>query len=314
MTPKPTRRIEVKRLIDGPVDLVYQAWIDPQHLNHWWGPRGFRTTTLEMDFREGGQWRYIMHGPDGTDYPNRIQFKTILPNRQLLYRQDTDNDEDPFEFNADVQFTAQGDQTFVELSLTCKTDEVYQQVLAYGAIEGGKQHLDRFEEFCMSINGFIIQREFDVTPDVMYKLWTQKDHLSKWMGPKGTTTDFISGEVVIGTPLFYKMVTDQNQTMYGVFTFTQLDAPFRVQYTQSFANEKGQPIHPPFDQTWPLIMKTTVSFEPFNGKTKLTLIWTTPGATDAEKSTFDSNKDNMKMGWTGSFDRLDVYSSSLSIA
>lgn len=44
---------------------------------HWWGPGGFTNTLEKMDFRVGGEWSHIMHGPDGTDYPNKSIFTVI---------------------------------------------------------------------------------------------------------------------------------------------------------------------------------------------------------------------------------------------
>ena len=69
------RSIVTTRLVDAPRDLVFEAWSDVEHLKHWWGPNGFTTTTSEFDFRPGGVWRFVMHGPDGTDYPNLIVFE-----------------------------------------------------------------------------------------------------------------------------------------------------------------------------------------------------------------------------------------------
>ncbi|EMO29454.1 toxin-antitoxin system, toxin component domain protein [Leptospira interrogans serovar Bataviae str. HAI135] len=49
-------------------------WTEPEHVIHWWGPKGFTNTFETMDVRPGGIWKFIMHGPDGTDYPNLIVF------------------------------------------------------------------------------------------------------------------------------------------------------------------------------------------------------------------------------------------------
>src|SRR5579871_258380 len=62
------------RVINAPRDLVWQVWTDPKHLGQWWGPDGFTTTTNSFDMRPGGMWRFVMHGPDGRDYENRVTF------------------------------------------------------------------------------------------------------------------------------------------------------------------------------------------------------------------------------------------------
>jgi uncharacterized protein YndB with AHSA1/START domain len=71
------REIVSGRVIDAPREKVFKAFADPTHLVRWWGPSGFRNTFEEFDFRPGGTWRLTMHGPDGTDYPNRSVFLDI---------------------------------------------------------------------------------------------------------------------------------------------------------------------------------------------------------------------------------------------
>src|SRR5438128_10473572 len=68
------REIVVTRVFDAPRELVFEAWTDPTRVVQWWGPHGFTTTIHEMDVRPGGVWRFVMHGPDGTDYPNKVGF------------------------------------------------------------------------------------------------------------------------------------------------------------------------------------------------------------------------------------------------
>jgi uncharacterized protein YndB with AHSA1/START domain len=69
----------VSRLIEGPRDVVFEAFTEVRHLSRWWGPEGFTTTTRTFEFSEGGVWEFTMHGPDGSDYPNWIQWMEIRP-------------------------------------------------------------------------------------------------------------------------------------------------------------------------------------------------------------------------------------------
>src|SRR5688572_10657445 len=62
----------ITRTVNAPRDLVWEVWTDPAHLARWWGPNGFSITTHDFEFRKGGEWNFIMHGPDGRDYPNKI--------------------------------------------------------------------------------------------------------------------------------------------------------------------------------------------------------------------------------------------------
>ena len=74
-----------KRIFDTGIATVYRAWTEPGHLKNWWGPHGFTNTFLEFDFRPGGKWRLVMHGPDGSDYQSEIVFEDIVPNKMLAF-------------------------------------------------------------------------------------------------------------------------------------------------------------------------------------------------------------------------------------
>lgn len=75
------RTLTLSRLINAPRALVWQAWTDPAHLPRWWGPQGFSNSVDEIDVRPGGVWRFVMTGPDGVGYKNRIVFHEVVPPR-----------------------------------------------------------------------------------------------------------------------------------------------------------------------------------------------------------------------------------------
>jgi uncharacterized protein YndB with AHSA1/START domain len=76
------REIVITRVFDAPCELVFDAMADPKQVVQWWGPIGFTTTIHGMDVRTGGVWRHTMHGPDGTDYPNKSIFiEVVRPER-----------------------------------------------------------------------------------------------------------------------------------------------------------------------------------------------------------------------------------------
>ncbi|KQY97919.1 hypothetical protein ASD45_18155 [Pseudolabrys sp. Root1462] len=95
--------IKGTREFDAPVDLVFTAFTDVKHLSQWWGPNGFTTTTSHFEFKPGGVWRFVMHGPDGRDYENRITFDEIVPNRRIAYHHGGGNGE-PIKFSQTVTF------------------------------------------------------------------------------------------------------------------------------------------------------------------------------------------------------------------
>lgn len=78
------REIISARLLAAPPASIVGAFRDPALLARWWGPKGFSNTIHEFDFRPGGTWRLVMHGPDGTDYPNHWEFQEIGPERLVM--------------------------------------------------------------------------------------------------------------------------------------------------------------------------------------------------------------------------------------
>lgn len=72
------------RVLHAPPALVYQAWSDPQYLAKWWGPSGFTNTFQVFEFKPGGQWEFVMHGPDGVDYFNQSEFVETAQERIVL--------------------------------------------------------------------------------------------------------------------------------------------------------------------------------------------------------------------------------------
>jgi uncharacterized protein YndB with AHSA1/START domain len=73
----PECEIVSSRIFNSPIQLVFNAWSNPNHLKNWWGPAGFTNTFKEFDFREGGRWSFIMHGPEKGNYPNEVEFIKI---------------------------------------------------------------------------------------------------------------------------------------------------------------------------------------------------------------------------------------------
>src|SRR3954466_5859351 len=92
------REIVVSRVIDGPRELVFEAFTQVRHLAQWWGPEGFTTTTRSFEFRVGGEWDFMMHGPDGTDYPEWITWTEIVPPERIaLLPGESRDDPTPFQ-------------------------------------------------------------------------------------------------------------------------------------------------------------------------------------------------------------------------
>ena len=74
------------RVFAAPRGLVFEAFSNPDHLKHWWGPKGFTNTFSEFDLRPGGAWRFVMHGPDGVDYQNASDFVEVVKPERIVFQ------------------------------------------------------------------------------------------------------------------------------------------------------------------------------------------------------------------------------------
>ncbi len=141
------REIALTRVFDAPRELVFEAFTDPRHVVHWWGPNGFTNTIREMDVRPGGVWRFVMHGPDGVDYKNLIEYTEVVKPERLAWAHGED-DGGPPTFHATATFTDEGGKTRVTLTMIFATAaERDRTVKEYGAIEGGNQTLAKLAAY-----------------------------------------------------------------------------------------------------------------------------------------------------------------------
>jgi uncharacterized protein YndB with AHSA1/START domain len=79
------REILITRVFEAPRKLVFSAWTDPKHVERWWGPKGYKCCGCEIDLREGGGFRLVMRGPDGSVYPCKGVFREGVEPERIVY-------------------------------------------------------------------------------------------------------------------------------------------------------------------------------------------------------------------------------------
>lgn len=145
------REIVISRVISAPRELVFEAFTEVRHLSRWWGPDGFTTTTRAFAFHVGGEWDFVMHGPDGTDYPEWISWTEIDPPERIALRHGESRD-DPNAFESVLTFAPAGAATRIEMRTVFPTaqrrDEAVQR---YHAVEGGQQTLGNLAAYVAEI-------------------------------------------------------------------------------------------------------------------------------------------------------------------
>jgi uncharacterized protein YndB with AHSA1/START domain len=133
------REIVTTRVFDAPRERVFRAWTDPDHLAKWWGPKGFTNTFQEFDMRQGGNWRFVMHGPDGVDYKNKSVFvEVVKPERIVLQHVSGPRFQVTATFAEEAGKTKLTFQMLFETAAECATVKVY-------AVEANEQNFDRLE-------------------------------------------------------------------------------------------------------------------------------------------------------------------------
>ena len=83
--PKTDGVCATSRLLSFPREKVFAAFAQPNVLATWWGPDGFKNTFEVFEFKAQGRWKFVMHGPDGTDYPNECVFQEVSPSKVVIH-------------------------------------------------------------------------------------------------------------------------------------------------------------------------------------------------------------------------------------
>lgn len=304
--PKPNE-LYIERLFEAPVEMVWEAWTDPEQVAQWWGPRGFTITTKHKDVRTGGSWLYTMHGPDGVDYPNHTKYLEVEPYARLVYDHGGFEDRPPL-FRVTVTFSALGGKTKMEMTMAFATERAAQESKVFIKKAGGESTWDRLAEYLAPVDRFVINRTFEAPIDVVFEMWTKPEHLARWLLPTGFTMSYLHADIKPGGSALFRMSNDDDLTMFGKATYREIQRPQLLAYTQNFCDERETMARHPLAPTWPAEMLTRVVFaEEDVGRTRVTVEAEVHGeATDTERDTFRGGKPGMTQGWTGSFDKLET--------
>lgn len=131
--------ISTRRFTATPAAL-FGAFADPTQLAQWWGPRGFTNTFDVFELKAGGTWRFTMHAPDGSQYPNTKQFVEVVPNERIVFR----HVDAVHGFTMTMTFVATSDGTQVTWRMAFDRLEEAARVRSI-VTEANEQNLDRLQ-------------------------------------------------------------------------------------------------------------------------------------------------------------------------
>jgi uncharacterized protein YndB with AHSA1/START domain len=310
MAAKPkSNELKITRVYDAPVAAVWDAWTDPEQVAQWWGPRGFTLTTHSKDLRPGGHWAYTMHGPDGTDYPNKTLYFEVEKHKKLVYDHGGNDDRPPM-FRVTVLYNEIDGKTHMDMTMSLPTPEAAEEARKFIKKAGGNATWDRLAEYLEEESTgkqkFVINRSFEAPRELMYDIWTRPQHLSRWLPPTGFEMELRRADFRPGGSSFYRMFGGGIE-MYGRCEYLAMDRPERIVYTQQFCDEHEQVSRHPAMPLWPETMLTTVVLTAEGpDQTRVTVTWEPYGAVTAEEmAAFVKARGGIAQGWTVSFDKLE---------
>ncbi|APR75561.1 Putative glutathione S-transferase-related transmembrane protein [Minicystis rosea] len=135
----PNAAIRTERLLSAAPREVFAAFEQPERLARWWGPKGFTSTFEQFDFKPDGRWVFVMHGPNGANYPNESVFREIQPDTKIVIEHVVK----PW-FRLTVTLTARGDQTHLTWVQEFESAEVAEKMRSLSAT-ANEQNLDRLQ-------------------------------------------------------------------------------------------------------------------------------------------------------------------------
>jgi uncharacterized protein YndB with AHSA1/START domain len=143
------REIEMTRLFDAPRELVFDAFTNPEHVPHWFGPRGWSVPECQIDLRPGGAWRYVLRGPNGEEMGMSGVYKEITPPERVVTTESFDDY--PGESVNTLTLTEEDGKTRYTVTVLYPDKDTRDAVLATGMSEGAAETLERLAEHLDSL-------------------------------------------------------------------------------------------------------------------------------------------------------------------
>ncbi len=304
-----SNEMRLTRVYDAPVRAVWDAWTITEQVEKWWGPRGFSITTHSKDLRVGGHWRYTMHGPDGVDYPNLTKYFVVEPLQKLVYDHGG-TDATPPLFRVTATFAESNGKTTLDLVFAFATPAIRAEMARFIKAAGGESTWDRLAEYVDETHSgkhdFVINRAFDAPIALVFEMWTNPEHLAKWLPPTGSTMRFLRSEIAVGKSTYF-VLAGEHGTMHVRAEYLAIESNQRIVYTQQFVDEHEQLAAHPGAPALPATLKNTILFtEEAPDRTRVT-VTTEPhsDATPAAIAALVALRGGMTLGWSGSFDALE---------
>ncbi|MBM7714048.1 SRPBCC domain-containing protein [Siminovitchia sp. FSL H7-0308] len=153
----------IERSFQAPRELVFTAFSEQEHLEKWWGPKGWQTKSVSFEFKPGGIWHYCMTCTDpnmGEYYQQeswgKMLFHEMIVPEKIVYTdvfcdKDGNSVEDMPEMSASMVFTEQEGVTKVTIKTEFPSVEALQKAMEMGVVEGVSSQYERLDELLTKI-------------------------------------------------------------------------------------------------------------------------------------------------------------------
>lgn len=148
MSDASNRTLTLERTLDAPIQLVWEAWTQPEHIAMWWGPKGMTTKVLEHNFAVGGSWKYSMAMPDGSEFIADGVYSVIVELEKIF----SSANFKPMTEGVEIQciFREEGNTTHFTFHCIHETEEYCKQQEQMGFYNGWGSVFERLNEFLQS--------------------------------------------------------------------------------------------------------------------------------------------------------------------
>jgi uncharacterized protein YndB with AHSA1/START domain len=301
------REIVMTRVFDAPRELVFQAHSSCEHLANWFGPRRYTLSVCDMDFRPGGKYRFV-HSGDGQEHGFRGEFREIVEPERIVWTFEYEGMPGHISVDTLTLEDLGGGRTMLTARSLFDSVEDRDGMLQSGMEEGATESWDRLAEHLDVMKGaapaalgggLVIERIFDAPRDLVWKAWTDPEHVKLWWGPKGFTAPVVQADFRVGGAYLYCMRSSEGQDYWSTGVYRDIVPQERFVATDSFADEHGNVVpasHYGMPADFPLEMLVTVTFEDLGDKTRMIL--------RHEGMPADEMGEMASQGWNESLDKL----------
>jgi uncharacterized protein YndB with AHSA1/START domain len=229
--------LQLERIFEAPPALVFDMWIDDEHMKRWLSLDGSIVTSIEATVRDGGAWRATIRSEDGIETGLSGVYREIRPYERLVFTH---------------QWTG-GPETLVNIRFVDLGKGRTQMLLRQTGFDtradrdaheaGWSESFDKFEGYVIDVKFragqpvpasekrvLEIDRVFDGPRALVFKLWSAPEHIVRWWGPTGFHLTHCEMDFRVGGSFRYCMQGPGRPGHWIHGTYREIRPPERLSF------------------------------------------------------------------------------------